>query len=753
MVLLGTVDWMAQILGVDQAKRDLGEFRTTVEQASAPIALMSSRQMALQRASLRVQEVQEKLNFSVEKFGPRALQTRRTALELADAQLTLGRTARQSVDRMVSFGEALLRARSPSQLLLTVLGEIKEPLLDYTDRMKAAKAVTQSFSETTGAAMDKLARTPETIKAVSGAAGQAASTLMDTTGSVSGAAEATQTLQETTKPVAEAMKAVPPVEIPVVPEVPSVAAIEGAFAAPATEAIQQSMERMFPPMLPAVGAKPRVPEAVKPGMEAAAAPAAGPAGPAGGAKAGGAMGGLLKGAAGLAIAFGVVGLAVQGAAKAFEFLVSNSAVLQGVLGAFMSILGAIIDIIIATFMPMFMPFLDLWLEMIPIVQEVMNEFKPLIEILAHLVRDILTEFRPEIEMIVKAFVYLIAAGILGFFLALVGLMTLGLAQIRFWTEYGKLLWEVLVIIWQALQKFVEWINLLRTDPIEAMRQAWEFLKGVVLGVIDFLLNIDWGGIFQGILDFFASIDWGAVLRTLFDVITAVPRFFIDMWAGILTYLLNLDWGTILRGVADFLVGLPQRVFNAVLSVDWGGIGRGFGNALISAIETAMNYFIDWWNAQGEVDAGPFGKIDFFPNLPRITLPRFQRGGMIPGPVYAMLGEAGPEAVLPLNQPTRAMEVLQMATMASPMFRRALMNAMPFQEGGLVAPGGLAMAQAPVVVGPTGGGPVYVTVTFEVNVYMPVSEEAPEYSESDLRTLFGDLGEIAGQRLKAIIRRD
>jgi hypothetical protein len=97
----------------------------------------------------------------------------------------------------------------------------------------------------------------------------------------------------------------------------------------------------------------------------------------------------------------------------------------------------------------------------------------------------------------------------------------------------------------------------------------------------------------------------------------------------------------------------QSAFNFVRNLDWGNvfsaIGKGVGNSIIGLIEGALK------GALGGLPGGIANKI---------KLPRFAQGGVVSSPTVGVFGEAGPEAIIPLNKPARAAQVMQQAGLAA-----------------------------------------------------------------------------------------
>lgn len=96
-------------------------------------------------------------------------------------------------------------------------------------------------------------------------------------------------------------------------------------------------------------------------------------------------------------------------------------------------------------------------------------------------------------------------------------------------------------------------------------------------------------------------------------------------------------------LVTFVSNLPKRITTAA---------SGMWNGLRDAFKSAMNYIIDKWNAfkleislPKKLGGGSIG-IDT-PNIPK-----FASGGIVTSPTMAVVGEAGPEAIVPLGRTRR-----------------------------------------------------------------------------------------------------
>jgi len=95
---------------------------------------------------------------------------------------------------------------------------------------------------------------------------------------------------------------------------------------------------------------------------------------------------------------------------------------------------------------------------------------------------------------------------------------------------------------------------------------------------------------------------------------------------------------------DTIKDFGASIFNGI-----GTAFKGVINAVVAGLEGGLNFALKGLNTilDGiDVAAGPFVN---FGTIPTVNLPRLAEGGIVTGPTIAMIGEAGPEAVIPLNR--------------------------------------------------------------------------------------------------------
>jgi hypothetical protein len=111
------------------------------------------------------------------------------------------------------------------------------------------------------------------------------------------------------------------------------------------------------------------------------------------------------------------------------------------------------------------------------------------------------------------------------------------------------------------------------------------------------------------------------------------------WWGVVQFV----FGAVKTGFAE-LANLGKAIFDGI-----GGAFKGVINAVISAMEKGLNFAIKGLNTILDgIDkaAGPWVN---FGSIPEVKLPRLAEGGIVTSPTIAMIGERGPEAVIPLSR--------------------------------------------------------------------------------------------------------
>jgi len=239
----------------------------------------------------------------------------------------------------------------------------------------------------------------------------------------------------------------------------------------------------------------------------------------------------------------------------------------------------------------------------------------------------------------------------------VGLIILGIvvavgAAILIWKNWDKVS-EVLLATWEKLNTFL-------SDKFPA---TWQFIKDYINTVIEF-----WKEIFQGFVALFKG-DWDEALehfkgafgvifdfwKDIFDKIWGVvDGFMTDKFGGAWekAKTVVMDAVDFIKGVFDGLVTTLKGVFDLIVGIftgDTDKITEGF-KGIVNGVIMMFNALIDLVNTF-EVKTPDWvpmiGGKGWSPNIPNI--PSLAEGGIVNSPTLAMIGEAGPEAVVPLGK--------------------------------------------------------------------------------------------------------
>lgn len=220
------------------------------------------------------------------------------------------------------------------------------------------------------------------------------------------------------------------------------------------------------------------------------------------------------------------------------------------------------------------------------------------------------------------------------------------------TEFGPTVDTLATVfnsLWEHILKpFGSWLldtlKVAFDGIVTVITKLWDTLKPVVSWVGDTFVTV-----FESA---FKSI--GAVIKDLQTEYEGILKFLTGVFTG--------DWGKAWEGVKQVFKG----VFDALVDI---------AKAPLNMIITSINSVIDGLNKINIKipDWVPgFGGQSFGISIPKI--PKLARGGIVDSPTIAQIGEAGPEAVVPLEN-TSFVDTLAGA------IGTAVMGAMQFSGGG------------------------------------------------------------------------
>ncbi|HEM5185947.1 TPA: hypothetical protein U2E34_002061 [Streptococcus suis] len=194
-------------------------------------------------------------------------------------------------------------------------------------------------------------------------------------------------------------------------------------------------------------------------------------------------------------------------------------------------------------------------------------------------------------------------------------------------QFFKGIWElassIFMFVWNAILSF--------------LKGVWNTIVAIVQAGWDAIVRI-----FQGLGKWFGE-RWKDVENIFSNVGRWFGQKFSEAWNGITNAFSNVVG--FFRGIYDSIVSWFSNIGGAVATAVSGAF-RYAMNGVFATIENAVNGFIGMIN-------GVIGLINNIPgvslgSIGYVNLPRLARGGIVDSPTVAMIGEAGKEVVMPLE---------------------------------------------------------------------------------------------------------
>ena len=325
------------------------------------------------------------------------------------------------------------------------------------------------------------------------------------------------------------------------------------------------------------------------------------------------------------------------------------------------------------------PFIQKILDMVASFQEMSQVINAYVgPVISFIVEQLTRVLAPTLEYIGEVFRVLFntAADILGgiadfvkgVFDIITGILTGDMSKIfDGFTETGDALMNILSTLLTALLDLT----------VAVLKVIWDTIVAIFQGIWDGIVAI-----FTPIGEWFAA-RWNDITSALANVGTWFTDMFQKAWTGLTNIFSGLGswfggkWADVknaLSNVASWFEDIFSRAYNAVtnafssigsfFSGVWdtvksifvnagqmvgdavGGAFRSAVNAVLGTIENVVNGFISMIN-------GVIGMINKIPGVSLggigyVSLPRLARGGIVDSPTVAMIGEAGKEVVMPLE---------------------------------------------------------------------------------------------------------
>lgn len=255
--------------------------------------------------------------------------------------------------------------------------------------------------------------------------------------------------------------------------------------------------------------------------------------------------------------------------------------------------------------------------------------------------------------------------------------------VTWWTENQELIKSSTEIVWNAILSVINTVMTVLQPLIQAawsniqlvIETAWTVIKTIVetsintvLGIIKAVMqaiNGDWSGAWETIKGVFSTV-WNGIQSIVQTILSAIQSYIGNVMRGISGTISNI-WNAISGTLGNILNGISNTVSNI-----WEGIKNSISNAIngakdavssaINAIKGLFNFQISWPHIPLPhfSISGSANPLDWLKGgVPRIGIEWFAKGGILTKPtIFGMNGnsvmaggEAGQEAVLPLNEKT------------------------------------------------------------------------------------------------------
>ena len=228
-----------------------------------------------------------------------------------------------------------------------------------------------------------------------------------------------------------------------------------------------------------------------------------------------------------------------------------------------------------------------------------------------------------------------------------------------WDKYGKTLIQNIKDFFGTIQSFIlnAWESVIKpiiSNALDMLTWLWNnHLKGLVEELGEFIMKLTngvleiWNKFISPIVDF--------LVKTLGPVFVTVFNYIVDSVGTAIAFISNLIKSLlqVFNGLIDFILG----AFTGNWRRAWQGVVNifsGIFNGIVGVVKWPLNMIIDMVNAAisgintmiKTINKVPGVNISTVPKIPKLA-----KGGIIDSPTIAMVGEAGKEAVMPLENNT------------------------------------------------------------------------------------------------------
>lgn len=203
--------------------------------------------------------------------------------------------------------------------------------------------------------------------------------------------------------------------------------------------------------------------------------------------------------------------------------------------------------------------------------------------------------------------------------------------------------SVIMGIWENFGSYVlSYIETVWDNIKVVVTAAINIVRGIIK-VVTSLIHGDWSGVWDGIKGILSAA-WDGIKGIVSNGIKQAGAILGAGWTAI-KLVVSAAWD----GLVSAITGYVELVKSIYVGI-WDGLGaglKGVVNGIISGFEWMINHIIDLMNDAINL----YNDIPLAPDVDTIGhvhVPRLAKGGVVSSPTLALIGERGPEAVVPLS---------------------------------------------------------------------------------------------------------
>lgn len=255
-----------------------------------------------------------------------------------------------------------------------------------------------------------------------------------------------------------------------------------------------------------------------------------------------------------------------------------------------------------------------------VIKAVIDVIMPIITVVMQIVETIIQVLSPIVDTILEAVGFIIDV--------ILGIVQVVMSAVN---AIVAIIAGIVNVVMSIVNTIVQFIMMCVGVVTSVVQVIVDTITGIISGIVGIVQGV-WDGIvgvFSGALDFFSGI-FTSIFEIVSGVFNSIADFFTTVWDSIVTTFATLG---------DTISGAIKGAVNGVL---------GFAVNVINGFIKAINFAI------GIINAIPGVSIS---KLTELSVPQLARGGVVTQPTTAIIGEAGAEAVMPLENNLGWIDVL------------------------------------------------------------------------------------------------